>query len=337
MKKLFLTAFCLLCLASNAFAAQTVLPRKIYFVVWNGCEEACQGFFDAVADARLNADIVLRDAAGDKAKIAKFVKEAKETAPDLLATWGTQVSLEMLGTERDMNSARYVSGIPAVFMVVSHPVESGLVSSMISQGRSVTGVTQTTALSEQLQSARLYFPFKRLGIVYNAAETNASLYAKRLKTYAPMLNFELVERVVPTDENGKPDASALPKLMAEMAENKVDLLYLGADSFLNAHKQAYFDAASAYNLPVLAAYEGAVRNGGALMSFSNRYYTVGWEAGKKAVRVLKDGIAPYDIPVTSPQRFLPVVNMKAAKELSLYPPLTFLQTADLVNAAQDGD
>ena len=337
MKKLLLSAVFLFGMAANAFAVQTPPPRKIYFVVWNGCEEACQGFFDSAADARLNADIILRDAAGDKAKIAKFVKEAKETAPDLLVTWGTQVSLEMLGTERDMTSARYVSGIPAVFMVVSHPVESGLVSSMISQGRSVTGVTQTTALSEQLQSARLYFPFKRLGIVYNAAETNASLYAKRLKTYAPMLNFELVERVVPVDADGKPDASALPKLMSEMAENKVDLLYLGADSFLNAHKQAYFDAAAAYNLPVLAAYEGAVRNGGALMSFSNRYYTVGWEAGKKAARILKDGIAPYDIPVTAPQRFLPVINMQTAKNLSLYPPLLFLQTADLVTVSQESD
>ena len=329
--KAFAVCFLSVLIAFPAQAQEKNEKSKIFFVVWNSCEEACRGFYDAISEARLNADVLLRDAGGDKTKIAGFVKEAKEIMPDLIAVWGTQVSLGMLGAEREMNSARYVSGIPAVFMVVSHPVESGLVSSLIAQGRPLTGVTQLPALSEQLQAARLYFPFKRLGIIYNAAETNASVSAARLKMYAPMMNFELVERKIPLDKNNKPEVSSLPKLMAEMAENKVDLLYLGTDAFLNANQKAYFDAANAHNLPVLAAFESAVRNGGALMAFTNRYYTVGMEAGKKAVQILKHKIAPFDIPITAPQRFLAVVNMETAEKLSLYPPLSFIQNADLIN------
>ena len=81
----------------------------------------------------------------------------------------------------------------------------------------------------------------------------------------------------------------------------------------------------------MSASEAAVRNGRALLSFSNRYYTVGQEAGRKAVQILKNKIAAYDIPITSPQRFLAVVNIEAAEKLSLYPPLAFVQNADFVN------
>ena len=319
--------FCCL-LPATVFAAEKK-PPEIYMVVWNGCDDACRGFSDVIAESGFPVKTVLRDVQKDKTKLPEFIREAKEKMPDLLVTWGTEISLKMLGTADDINVLRYVTGVPAVFMVVSQPVESGLVSGLISQGRAVTGVSQSVSLSEQLQSARSYFPFKRIGVIYTPSEINSTVVVDKLKLYAPMLSYELV--ALPVEEtNGQPDAKSLPRLVSEMADKKIDLLYLGPDAFLNAHRDDLTKETMLHNIPVLASSEGAVRNGDALFAFVNRYYTVGAEAGKKALQILKDGIPAYDIPITSPQRFLAVVNMEVAEKLSLYPPLSFLPNADLI-------
>ena len=47
--------------------------------------------------------------------------------------------------------------------------------------------------------------------------------------------------------------------------------------------------------------------------------------------MLKDKIQAYDIPIESPQRALLVVNMAAAQKIGIYPPLSLMQNADLIN------
>lgn len=316
---------------SNVSNAEEVKKTKeIFMVVWNGCDEACQGFSDAFAEAKYPVNIRILDAKKDKKNISLFIQQTKEKAPDLLATWGTQISLQMLGTSNDLNALRYVTGIPAVFMAVAQPVESGLVSGTISQGRAITGVSQSVSVSEQLQSARQYIPFKRLGVLYNPKEINSVTIIDRLKLYAPMMNYDVIDIPVPLDDKDLPDPQTLPRLVSDLSNKKIDLFYLGPDAFLNEHRDVLLKETMLYNIPVLSFSEGPVRNAEALFAFVNRYYVVGYEAGQKALQILKDGIPAYDIPITSPQRFLTVVNLDVAEKLSLYPPLSFIQNADLI-------
>lgn len=305
--------------------------KTVYMVLWDGCEDACRGFQDYLKTARVPVRIVFLDAHKDRSKLASFVSQVREKRPDLLVTWGSLVTLEMLGAKNDGRTSRYVRSVPAVFMVVSQPVESGLVSGIAAQGRNITGVTHLVPVAEQLQAARQFIPYKRLGIIYNPAETNASVTVEQIKSYAPIMNFEVVDRKVPFKPDGRPDEKAIADLTAELAEKKVELIYLGTDAFMNAHRDLLTETASSLNIPVLSASEGAVRRGGALFAFVHRYYTVGQMAGRKATEILRDGIAAYDIPIESPQRSLFVVNMEAAERLGIYPPLNLLQNADLVN------
>ena len=91
------------------------------------------------------------------------------------------------------------------------------------------------------------------------------------------------------------------------------------------------DTATAFSIPVFSASEGAVRYDNALFAFVHRYYTVGQMAGRKALKILKDKVQAYDIPIEAPQRPLFVVNMTAAQKTGVYPPFSLLQNADLVN------
>lgn len=320
--------------ASEPTFAQS--PKRVYMVLWDGCEEACRGFQDYLKTVRLPVEVSVRDAAKDKSKLRDFVKEVRETHPDLLVTWGTLATLEMLGSERVSLSDRYVRSVPAVFMVVSQPVESGLVSGLVTQGRNMTGAVHLVPVSEQLQLARQFIAFKRLGIIYNSAETNSVVTVEQIKKIAPLMGFEVVERALPL-KDGKPDASKIFDLTDELASQKADLIYLGTDAFMNEHRRMLSDAASAYGIPVLSASEGAVRSGDALFAFVHRYYNVGQLAGQKASKILWEGLSAYDIPIEPPQRPLFVVNMTAAEKLNLYPPFSLMAGADAVGIPRDKD
>ena len=327
MKKFFsLFFFVLIFPFCHAYAA----PPKIYMVMWNGCEEACQGFLDYLKASRFNVKVIQRNLNKKTDKIPELIKEAKEMSPDLLVTWGSLATLKMLGTQ-DNDFVSKSGSIPALFMVVSQPVESGLVPSLISQGRNITGVMHLVPLAEQLQLARQIIPFKRLGIIYNPSETNAQVVVDQLARYAKMMSFELLDYPLPLNKDGKPDAKEIESLVNEMASQKVELIYLGPDAFMNANRTTLINAATAVSIPVFSASEGAVRNDNALFAFVHRYYTVGQMAGKKALKILKDKVQAYDIPIEAPQRALLVVNMTAARNTGVYPPLLLMQNADLVN------
>ena len=328
MKKFYSLLFFLICLP---FVPVEAAPtQKVYMVLWNGCEDACRGFLDYLKASHETVEIIQRDLDQKTDKIPQLLEEIKEQSPDLLVTWGTLATIKVLGTEGNGPVSQYGS-IPALFMVVSQPVESGLVSSLVSQGRNITGVMHLVPLAEQLQSARQVVAFDRLGVIYNPAETNAQSTVDQLRQYAAIMNFELLERPLPLSKGKEPLAGSIASLVADLADKKADLIYLGPDAFMNANRKALIDTAMAFSIPVFSAAEGAVRHDNALFAFVHRYYTVGLLAGKKALKILKDKVQAYDIPIEAPQRALFVVNMTAAQKIGIYPPFSMLQNADLLN------
>ena len=328
MKKIYSLLFFLICLPF--FSAEAAPTQKVYMVLWNGCEEACRGFSDYLKASHETIEIIRRDLGQKTDKIPQLLEEIKEQAPDLLVTWGTLATLKILGTGDNGPVSQYGS-IPALFMVVSQPIESGVVSSLVSQGRNITGVMHLVPLAEQLQYARQVVAFDRLGVIYNPAETNAQSTVDQLRQYAALMNFELLERSVPLSKNNEPLAESIASLVADLADKKADLIYLGPDAFMNANRKTLIDTATAFSVPVFSASEGAVRYDNALFAVVHRYYTVGQLAGKKALKILKNKIQAYDIPIEAPQRALLVVNMTAAQKTGFYPPFSLLQNADLIN------
>ncbi len=328
MKKFF--SFFLLFVFFSSVPAAAAPASKVFLVLWNGCEEACRGFSEYLRTEYPAVEIISRNLRKNEEKIPEIIEEIKKVSPDLLVTWGTLPSVKILGTGNGGFFSGY-STIPALFMVVSQPVESGLVPSLVSQGRNITGVTHLVPLAEQLQYARQVVPFKRLGIVYNPTETNAQTTAEQLRQYAALMNFELLERSVPLSKDNRPIAGEIPALVADLADKKADLIYLGPDAFVNAHRKTLIDTATAFSIPVFSASEGAVRQDGALFAFVHRYYTVGRMAGKKALKILKEKVQAYDIPIEAPARALFVINMTAAQKTGVYPPFSLLQSADPVD------
>lgn len=305
--------------------------KNILMVLWDGCEEACRGFQDYVASNNMDVKISVIDVKKDPKLIDAAIETVHKTHPDLLVTWGTMVSVKMLGTEQQALQEGYSILVPAVFMVVSQPVESGLVSSFVSQGRNLTGVSQMPSISEQIQAAKQFFPFKKIGIIYNPSEKNSADVVNDVKSYASLLDYEVFEKPLPVNKNGQIEPKAIAGLAYELAEQKVDIFFLPPDFSINENRDLFYQTAVSLGIPIFSASEGAVRHGNALFAYTHKYYNIGQMAGYKAKKILVDGIPAYNIPIETPIRGIFVVNMDVAKQFNVYPPLSLLSISELIN------
>ena len=321
------------CVPSMAIAAaDAVHPYRITMILYRGCEEACQHFQLYFRKHGIPVQFTLRDAAQDKEKVRRFVAEAKSAKPDLIVAWGTSVALETVGPHDAVDPARHVTDIPVLFMIVSQPVASGIVKSLASPGRNVSGVLYLLAPETQIRAARAYLDFKRVGFIVNGAEANSLITRDEIKALSGRFAFTLIEREVHRDAAGKPDASALPQLVAELAAEKVDLIYQPPDTFLNVNRDVLTGAALRHRIPVFAAAEAPVVNSSALFGVAIRYQDVGRYTARLAESILVEGKRPQNIAIELPRHFSYLVNMRVAAQLERYPPLKLLDVAELTGS-----
>ena len=332
---IFARGFIALCIAlatsfGNTASAADAKPYRITMVLFRGCEQACQGFKDYIADHKIPAEIEILDCETDLTKIPGFVAKVKASKPDLLVTWGTTVSLDMLGTVDRVDPAKHVTDIPALFMIASTPVGSGLVRDLAAPGRNVSGTLYIVPVETQLNVARLYMPFKRVGYILNPTENNSQVVLDELRAAQAKFGFELVERTVPLTPAGKPDSAALPSIVNQLSDARVDFLYFAPDTFLLLNRDAITGAAVARKLPVLATSESVVQEAEALFGVVNHYYTVGQLTASKAELILTKKAAAKDIPVVAPPGFALIVNMRVATRIQEYPPIRVRKVAEIV-------
>jgi putative ABC transport system substrate-binding protein len=317
--------------ASDVFA-QTSKSFTIYMVFWRGCEEACEGFKQYIAEKSIDAELIIRDANRDKDKLPGFVEEARALKADLVVTWGTSVTRGIAGPLAEQNNPEFINDIPLVFMIVADPVGSKIIESYDHTGRdNIAGTRNRVPETVNINTIRSYYPaFKRLGLLYNTNENNSVIKAKEIEGLAKKMNFELVALELEPGADGKPDPESIPPAIEKLKAAKVDFIYLGSSSFLDVHRDLFTQSALDAGIPVLSPYERLVRNSHALLSIAARYEDVGALAGRQAESILIDHKKPGDLPVLSVDQYAYVVNMTTAKKLKMFPSVEILQIAETV-------
>jgi len=331
----FLALLCL-CLTllggSPVRAAEAVRPYRIYMALWRGWEEAAQGFRDYFINQNIPVELIVRDANQDKSKLKDFVAEAQSLDVDLVFTWGTTVTEEMLGRYDDPDTEHHITRIPAVFAIVSQPL-GGVVPSLTSSGRNITGTTYLVPMETQVNLIQSYRPLKKLGVVYNPLERNALVAISELTTLGETQGFSVVS--VPVDvADGKPKPASIPAKVGWLKAERVDFLYIPPDTFLNVNRDILTGAALDLAIPTFAAGENPVILSNGLFGGVYRYYTVGQLTAYKAEQILVHKIKPSEIPIDAPKRLSILINMSVARQLKLYPPMNLLGLAEVIDPAE---
>jgi putative ABC transport system substrate-binding protein len=320
-----------LAFGTTAAVAQTSHDTlTIVMVTFRGCEEACKGFQEYVRQSGMNAEVIVLDVARDRELIPAIRDEVRRIAPDLLVTWGTSVTLGMIGTVNNTDP-ELVSGIPTVFMIVADPVGANIVNSREDPGRPyVTGTINRVPEEIQMRVLAEYRPFDRIGVIYNDDELNSVLKAEEIGRVGIEQGFAVVSRVLKNGTDGSPLVEDIAVAVADLAASDVDFLYLGSSSFLLANADLLTGAAINEGVPLATAYEAMVRNSDALIALANAYYNVGQLAGLQAERILIDGATPGDLEVLGLNRFTVLINIDTAAKLDLYPPMLLLRYAEII-------
>lgn len=306
-------------------------PARIAMILWRGETDVERGFRNALAEQGVSAQIEVFDLNRDLSRLPAVLDTLRARPPDLVYTWGTGITLAIAGRWDAKDSRNNLAGIPILFTMVAAPWETGIAPPPSRPARpDVTGVSHIAPLAAQINAIRSYLPLRKLGIVYNPGEANSANNVEALRRQAGIQGFTLLEAPVPQGPDGQPSAQAIPHLVANLATQGAQVLYIGPDSFIGNHRQALTSAGIAKGIPSFTATELEIRDGEAMFGLISRYDMVGRLTAAKARAILTDRRPLAEIPIETLDRFTYLIRLPVAHRLKLYPPLPLLRYAEVI-------
>ena len=305
-------------------------PFRIYAITFRGMTDVEKGFEEYFASRKIPVQITYRDLNRDMARMPGYLDEIRATKPDLVYTWGTSVTLGVIGPYDAVVPGTHITDIPVVFTLVAAPALAKIVADPKSSRRNVTGVAHVAPTEAQIQAMLAYRPFQSLGVLYTPSERNSVVVLEEIRRLGRERGFHTVERTFRLDANRKPSAEGAAELVRELKEAGAQWLYLPPDTFLGTLAEGVIiPAAMQAGLPTFASTEQLMQ-AGALSGLVSRYYNVGQFTAHKAEQILVGRQSPASVPVETLKRFSFQVRMTAAHKLKLPPPLSMFNYAELI-------
>ena len=329
-----LLALAMLSPAARALAAVAApRPWRIHAITYRGRTEVERGFADHFAARGIPVEIAWRDIALDPSRLPALVDEIRRERPDLVHTWGTGVTLGVVGRWDAADTSRYVRDIPVVFSLVASPVGAGIVPDAHAPGRPVTGVSHVASLASQLQAMANYRPYRAVGMLYSPNEPNSAAVLKELQAHGRRRGFTVLAQPFRVDGAGQPSAEGAADIVRGLRNAGAEWLYMPPDSFLGTQaRDVVVPAALAARMPAFASTEQLMA-AGALLGLVSRYYNVGQFAAYKAEQVLVARTPPARIPIETLTRFSLQIDLRVARRLDVLPPLEMFNYAELIGDA----
>jgi len=214
--------------------------------------------------------------------------------------------------------------IPIVFAGVLDPVGSGFVSSLARPGGNITGLS---LLAPELSGKRLEllkeaFPkISRVAVLWNPDNPAAARLLRETKAAAQELRVTLQ----PVDVRGANDFDGA---FAAIRRDHSHALLTIPDPLTNREGRRIADFATKSRLPAMYDIVETMDAGG-LMAYGVNRLDPYHRAATYVDKILK-GTKPADLPVEQPTKFEFIVNLKAAKQISVTIPPNVLVRADKV-------
>ena len=312
----------LLAVAVIAEAQQQAKVPKIGFLVGpsrsffaSRMESFQQGLHSLGYIEGKNIAIEYRFAGGKADRLPTLAAELVALNVDVIVTSATPSVLA---------AKKATSTIPVVFVSVTDPVASGLVTSLARPGGNITGLT---ILAPELSGKRLELlkeavpNVTRVAFLWNPANPAQAPQWREAQAAAQALGLRLQSLEVRSFNDFD---SAFEAALRERAR----ALIASPEPLINTHLKRIVEFAAKNRLPAMYAGPEVVDAGG-LMSYSPDYTYQYRRAATYVDKILK-GAKPADLPVEQPKKFELVINLKTAKQIGLTIPQRVLGRADKV-------
>ena len=262
---------------------------------------AFDGFKAALEEAGLEVEYDVQNAQNDMSNNTTIATDLVNSDVDLIFANSTPSAQAVAGATKD---------IPIVFTSVTDAVSAELIESMEKPGGNVTGTIDLhpDAIPNTMKFLKDELGAKNIGMVFNAGEQNSRAQVDSVKEMLEEMDMKVVEASVST--------SAEVKQATESLVGQVDAFYIITDNTVVSALESVVSVANDHEIPMMVAEFDSVKRGG-LGAYGFEYYDIGYEAGEMAVKILKDGAKPVDIPAQYPQNLKFVVNKDAADKMGV--------------------
>ena len=175
-------------------------------------------------------------------------------------------------------------------------------------GINVTGTSDLAPIQEQAKMVQELFPeASSVGILFSKNESN-SIYQARmmelaLADYGIAHKEYIIENVANVEE------------MARAAASECQVIYLPTDNTMAASVATLKEVFLEQGVPAIAGEEGICEAGVATLSIS--YYSIGYDAGKMAAQILRDGTNPADMDIQYAKDFTKKYHADNAQALGV--------------------
>ncbi|MEL6491451.1 MAG: ABC transporter substrate-binding protein [Cyanobacteria bacterium J06621_3] len=272
------------------------------------------GIKDELAEAGYEEGSSLRwewqSAQGNPATATQIAGKYAGAKPDVIVA---------IATPSAQTAIAATSDIPIVFSAVTDPVGAKLVENAKKPGGNVSGVSDLSPISQQLELIKEILPdVSTLGVIYSAGEDNSVSLVALINENAPAQELEVKEVTVSTSSDV---ANAARSLVGS-----VDAIYIPTDNTVVSALESVIQVGQDNKVPVFAGDTDSVKRG-AIASISFDYYDVGRQTGKMVIKVLK-GNKPGDLAVEFVEDLQLTINPAAAEAMGVEIPESVTTRAD---------
>ncbi|WP_284639226.1 ABC transporter substrate-binding protein [Paenibacillus silviterrae] len=260
-----------------------------------------EGFLAALKDEGFidkdNLQVDYQNAQGDPTNNLTIGQKFASDKKDLVLAIATPSAQAVVQNVKDT---------PVVFAAITDPVGAKLVKSLDNPGANVTGAADThpDAVPKLMDFIASEFPkVKNVGIVVNEGEPNAAVMLKTAETALAKHNIKLVK--------ANATNSSEVKQAAESLVGRVDAFYITLDNTVVAAVDTIIKIANEKKIPFFSSDRDTVEKG-ALATYGFKYYDHGYQAGKMAADILKNGKKPADMKVSYPDKLDLIINSDSA-------------------------
>jgi putative ABC transport system substrate-binding protein len=275
-----------------------------------------QGLADLGWVENSNLALDVRFPGPDLARQQYDARELIAQMPDVLVATSTPTARAL----RDLTQT-----IPIVFVGLSDPVSTGIVSNLAHPDGNITGFTlyEYSMASKWLALLREMAPqLAYAAVLFNpATAAYAPSYLRSAQTSGEKLGFKVTAASVR-------DTDTLASAIAAAGHGRGGLIVLPDGGFFAQNSALALSLADRYRVPAIYSVRFYAANGG-LMSYGADL-TSQFRDGATYVDRLLRGASPRELPVQFPTSFQLVINVKVASKLGLTIPQHLLVDAELI-------
>lgn len=248
-------------------------------------------------EAKMSFDI--ENAQGDQSALNSICEKIKSGNYDMVVPIVTPATIAIVNQELKC---------PTVFISVTNPVGSGILSTMEAPDKNATGTSNIVPVDQIFTLAKQLTPAaKNIGILYCSGEQNAVQTVAKAKEYLSANGYTYKEITVAN--------SAEVQQAAQSLAADVDAIYVPIDSTVQTAMAQVVEAATAKKIPVYGSDPVMVRSGAlACVSVSNTQ--LGEKSAEMADEILR-GKKVSEVPAVAMDSFQYVVSKASADALGI--------------------